>query len=52
MVLFPISQAQIYPFSLLSSHPAAQVQALPERQMGLRWIIQMHLWMGSLWKTI
>ncbi|KAJ6913935.1 hypothetical protein NC651_016249 [Populus alba x Populus x berolinensis] len=47
-VLFPIYQEQIYPLSLLSTHPEVQVQALPKRHMGLRWITQMHLLMGSL----
>jgi hypothetical protein len=40
------------PPPLLSSHPTVQVQALPERQMGLRWTTQKHLLMGSLRWTV
>ncbi|KAJ6941340.1 hypothetical protein NC651_007201 [Populus alba x Populus x berolinensis] len=41
-VIFPIYQEQIHPLSLLSSHLAALVQALPKRELSLRWITQMH----------
>jgi hypothetical protein len=52
MELFPMYQEQIYPLPLLSSPPTVRLQALPERQMGLRWTSQMHLLMGSMMWTV
>ncbi|KAJ6912036.1 hypothetical protein NC652_022346 [Populus alba x Populus x berolinensis] len=44
MVLFPISQARIYPlFPAVIPIQWHRYTALPKRQMGLRWIIHMHL---------